>query len=176
MSESPQLPSKYDGSVIKQALDDVVIEVLLKTYKENTRAMMVTSVLGVVSVAVACFGQFMVNFPAQRQLLAFLIVVNIIVTVVIQVYSHYSGVMNLFRSKPSKFRPNEMIASSHMDRFSPTYSLTLSSGKDAQVKVEMKKEVNEWIRSDGRVDKEGFETDIDKLIEGIESAMASKKQ
>jgi len=172
MSESPVLPCKYDGPVVKQMLDDLVVELLLESYKEDNSVMVVTSGLGIASVLLACYGQFMVHFPAQKQLLAVLIVLNIIITIAIQVYSHFAGSVNLFKSRATKFRPNVIVVSSHMDRFSPSYSVTIASqsGKEAITKVS-----SEWIQQDGRVDKDRFRDDISKLIDALESKHREKK-
>jgi hypothetical protein len=176
MAGSPVIQSKYDATSIKQTFDDLAVEILSETYKEDSTQLVVTSVLGIVSIAIACYGQFMVPFPQSWLVLVVLVVLNLLITASIQVYMYFTGSENLFQSKPTKFRPHPIIVTSYMERFSIDYSLTITSKTNPNVTEKLEKGANEWIRTDGTVDKETFSTQLRKTLQSVEASLNPKKQ
>lgn len=165
----PQLAHKYDGATIKQTLDDLAVAVAGETLKENNTYLIVTSVVGAISIAIACYGQFGVAFPQQTNLLIALVALNLILTAAIQLYERFAGGSALFESVATKSSPKPIIVSSHMDRFSMDYQFTVSFKQDPSKKQTWTKSAAQWIRQDGSVDKSGFETLIRQTLSTLQS-------
>lgn len=166
----PKLPSKYDGATIKQTLDDIVVAVVGETYKESMTTLIVTSVLGVLSIGLACYGQFYVAFPQQTAVLIAIVVFNLLLTGAIQAWTWIAGASTLFESTATKLNPQPIIVSSYMERFSIDYTLTVSHKLNPSVKQTWTKSAAQWIREDGSVDRSAFESQVRQTLNSLKSS------
>jgi hypothetical protein len=172
---SAHIANKYDSLTIKQTFDDISVEVLSETYKEDLSGLAISSVLGITSVVAATIGQFLVPFPSGKLTLTLIIVANLIITSALQIMAWINGTDLLFASKASKFRPNPIIVTSHMDRFSIDYTITISSKTDPKNVQKLTEGANAWIRADGSVDKDAYLTQFRKTLHALESSMLKKQ-
>lgn len=175
MADHPVIQSKYDASVIKQTLDDIVVEVCNETYKEDSTQLWVSSGLGIASILLATWGQFKVPFPQSSILLLVIVIINVIITGLIQLYMHITGPDTLFTSKPSSFRPNSIIVASSMERYSMNYAVHLKSKSNPTITESLTKPANNFIRVDGVVDKQEFSSHLREALRKLEANMSQKK-
>ena len=171
----PHISHKYDALSIKQTFDDISVDILNETYKEDLSGLAISSVLGITSVVAATIGQFLVPFPSGKLTLILIIAANLLITAILQMMVWIKGEDVLFTSKASKFRPNPIIVTSHMDRFSIDYTITISSKTDPKIVQILKNGANAWIRVDGSVDKEFYTTEFRKVLHVVESTLAKKQ-
>lgn len=169
----PQLAHKYDATTIKQTFDDMVVSVAGESYKESMMSLVVTSVIGVISIALACYGQFVVPFPQQTALLIAIVAINLLLTGAIQLYTWSIGSSTLFESVATKLRPRPIIVASHMERFSIDYTFTVSFKKNPYQKQTWTKSAAQWIREDGSVDRSSFELVVRQTLQALEASKSN---
>lgn len=168
--------SKYDATLIKQTLDDLVVATVSEAYTEDATGLAVTTVLGVGSVVLAVAAQFWVPFPAQRLTLILVIGLNLLLTLLLHLYAHFTGGNDtLYMSRASKFRPHAILVASHMDRFSIDYQLSISSRTHPSIKETLSLGANAWIRQDGTVEKGEFVGHVRRLLHALETTLIQKK-
>jgi hypothetical protein len=120
--------NKLDGNALKQTLDDHTTQVLLEAYTEETTTSNVKLVLGAVCVVLGLVSQFYpLPFPTNLPLLRFCVGSYCILSLVGWAISHWREGDTIFRSKPSDFRPNEILVASTLPRFSPMYTLRITT-------------------------------------------------
>lgn len=169
MSVDPQLTSPYDGVNVKQTLDDLVVAVVADTYKEDMKNLWLSSSLGVASIAIACWGQFMVPFPQQSSVLAVLVTINILLAVAISLSGYFEPRGLLFKSTPSKFRPNAIYVITELERFATDYTFTASLVGSPKKSVTWVKPIAQFIRADGSVCKDNFDNCVRSALKTLES-------
>lgn len=171
----PQLAHKYDAATIKQTLDDIVVSVAGESYKESKTSLIVTSVIGVVSIALACYGQFVVPFPQKTSLLVVIVAINLLLTAAIQLYTWSIGSSTLFESVATKLRPTPIVIASQMERFSINYTFSAYFKKSPSQKQTWSKSAAQWIREDGSVDRSSFELVVRMTLQQLEGSRREAK-
>jgi len=178
--------NKWDGSAVKNALDDAVRDVLVKklNYEENFK--LVDGRLGICSVAVgiamfALLWDYLYPFPTSKPVLLLCVSLYFVMMGLLTIYTAYmeKGIFAMAVQKdPAGIDPVvTWEASSYMKRFDDIYVLSLSSSKGSSGKqrtATFQKSVAIFFDSDGVLLQDLLEPEVLKLHSNVTSGKKEK--
>lgn len=166
---------KWDGSAVKNALDDAVRTILVDKleYAEHHRLMDIRLAVCLTAVGAAMFAllwDYLNPFPASRSVLVLCVISYFILMGVLTLYTTLveKGIFleTLDVDETGVDPTSKWTVSSNLKRFDDEYSLCLEykSGPNSKVIEEtLTKSVAEWFTEDGELLFEKFEAEVMKL-------------
>jgi len=166
---------KWDGTAVKNALDDVVKSILTKKYNyiENFALLdgrLVLSAIAVLVAGTALAWDYFNPFPASRPVLVICVSIYFVLSVIITLYTSYmeKGIFVVaIQRDPSGYDPDIVWeASSYMKKYDDKYNLILSmknSSTGVVNETSVTKSVANFIDINGVV--------IPELVEAVVSNM-----
>ncbi|KAK5646044.1 hypothetical protein RI129_004508 [Pyrocoelia pectoralis] len=176
--------NKWDGSAVKNAIDDAVKEVLTKKYNyaENFALMDGRLTICGIAVSVAMFAllwDFLYPFPQSRPILIFCVGTYFIMMGILTLYTTYKekGIFIIAAQKNGNKKENIWEASSYLKKYDDKYKLVLSC-RDAKTgarrEANIKKSVANFVDTNGLVVAEIVETEVAKLHSSLLSERKEK--
>jgi len=181
----PPKVNKWDGSAVKNALDDAVRDILIKKLGFDENFALVDGRLGICSVAVgiavlALVWDYLYPFPQSRPVLLLCVSAYFVMMGVLTLYTAYmeKGIFAVAVYKDnSGSDESTWEASSYMKRFDDMYilSLTCFKGKNGTEKtVQFEKSVANFFDTEGNLLLDLLEPEVLKLHSNILSGKKEK--
>nr|XP_006825876.1 PREDICTED: probable signal peptidase complex subunit 2-like isoform X2 [Saccoglossus kowalevskii] len=177
---------KWDGSAVKNALDDAAKKVLVDGYgyKENHVLMDIRLIICTVScmfAITALIYDYLHPFPESRPILIVCVVSYFIMMAILTVYTTFKE-KNIFlvahKKDATGVDPDDVYTlASSLKRFDHMYSLTLTftDGISNEMRhTTMKKSVATWVDENGSILFDLYEPDIRNLHDSITSEKKEK--
>ncbi|XP_014207082.1 probable signal peptidase complex subunit 2 [Copidosoma floridanum] len=177
---------KWDGAAVKNALDDVVKNILIKKYNyiENFTLLdgrLALSAIAVLVAGVALAWDYFYPFPASKPVLLICVSIYFVLSVIITFYTSYmeKGIFVVaIQRDPSGYDPDIVWeASSYMKKYDDKYSLILSmknSSTGVSNEASATKSVANFIDVNGVVIPELVEAVVSNLHDSLSSERKDK--
>ncbi|KAF2880758.1 hypothetical protein ILUMI_25430 [Ignelater luminosus] len=182
--DKPVKINKWDGSAVKNAIDDAIKEILTKKYNylENYALMDGRLTICGIAVGVAMFAllwDYLYPFPQSRPILIFCVSTYFIMMGILTLYTTYKekGIFLIAIQKDSSKKDNIWEASSYLKKYDDKYNLILSyrDGKSGTTReASIKKSVANFIDVNGNVVTEIVEAEVSKLHNSLLSERKEK--
>lgn len=178
---------KWDGTAVKNAMDDAVKEVLTEklSYEEDHSLMDIRLIICGLAVAVAMFAlawDYFYPFPASRQVLIGCVGTYFIMMMVLTVYTTYKekGIFVVVAEKdPAGLDPDSTWeASSNMKKFDDMYELILEykDGRTGQTREDsFNRSAADFFDENGVLHFDSLEAAVLKLHKSLASPSLTKK-
>jgi len=180
----PPKVNKWDGSAIKNALDDAVRDILIKKLGFDENFALVDGRLVICSVAVgiallALLWDYLYPFPQSRPILLLCVSAYFVMMGVLTLYTAYmeKGIFAVAVQKDKAGVDADVTweASSYMKRFDDMYTLSISCFKWKNEKtVQFEKSVANFFDTDGNLLLDLLEPEVIKLHSNIVSGKKEK--
>ncbi|CAG0880693.1 unnamed protein product [Darwinula stevensoni] len=170
---------KWDGSAVKNALDDAVKELFTKKYGYKESHALMDGRLGLSGVAVclallALAWDYIYPFPQSRMMLIFCVVMYFFLMGIFTIYTNYyeKGIFLVALDKDKAGIDPDIIweASSSIKRFDDMYILKLcvrGSRKKPARSGEMKKSIATWFDERGNLLTDLFHKELSRLHDSL---------
>ncbi|KAJ8951892.1 hypothetical protein NQ318_019869 [Aromia moschata] len=176
--------NKWDGSAVKNAVDDAVKEVLTKKYNyvENFALMDGRLTICGIAVGVAMFAllwDYLYPFPQSRPILIFSVSTYFIMMGILTLYTNYKekGIFAVCIQKDASKKDNVWEASSYVAKYDDKYNLVLAfiDGKTKQRReTSSKKSVANFVDVNGSVVHDLVEAEVTRLHSSLLSERKTK--